>query len=322
MNKYTVIRKRLINKRTMKKINVLHLITNLEIGGAQKVVWDLSKFMDKSKFEVIVASLVNVSNYVPLFEKENIRVEVFDLKKNPVSFLKIYNEIASLIEREKVDIVHAQLYHSAFITTFLKIRFPNIKFVFTSQCWNIESKAREFFIKLTKSFRDTDIIFSKSMQTPIYKEDAIIIPNFIEIDAYEKEVAKFPVFTFLNLGRLHEQKNQHALIEPTKKLKQKGYKFQILIGGVGHLKDSLEEAIVENDLSDYIKLIGHASDIPTICNQAHCFLMPSSWEGLPLAMLEAGASSLPIISTLVGSIDTILDAVSYTHLTLPTTPYV
>ncbi len=291
----------------MKKIKVMHLITSLEIGGAQKVVWDLSKNLNQAKFDQVVVSLMDITNYVPLFEKENIPVEVFDLRKNPFSFFKILSGMSRLIQKEKIDIIHAQLYHSALITTFLKFKFPHLKFVFTSQNWNIESKAREFFIRNTKGFRDTDIIFSEQMRSPIYKDDAIIIPNFITVDAYDLNVPKFSKFTFLNLGRLGEQKNQKAFIEPVKRLKQKGYSFQVLIAGVGSLEEELKQQIADNDLQEEIKLIGHCSDVPKICNQAHCFAMPSLWEGLPLAMLEAGASELPIISTVVGSIDMVLN---------------
>ena len=56
----------------------------------------------------------------------------------------------------------------------------------------------------------------------------------------------------------------------------------------------------EQDLKDYIKLLGLRNDIPNLLNKSHCLLMPSLWEGLPIVILEAGASRLPVISTPVG----------------------
>ena len=77
--------------------------------------------------------------------------------------------------------------------------------------------------------------------------------------------------------------------------------------GEGDNRPIIEKAIYENQLEDSIKLLGLRRDIPLLCNQAHCLLLPSLWEGLPIALLEAGSSSLPVITTNVGSIPTLID---------------
>ena len=60
-------------------------------------------------------------------------------------------------------------------------------------------------------------------------------------------------------------------------------------------------------MKEYVKLLGLRNDIPELLNQSHCLLMPSLWEGLPIVILEAGASNLPIIATPVGSIPSLLN---------------
>jgi len=96
------------------------------------------------------------------------------------------------------------------------------------------------------------------------------------------------------------------LIEIANDLKDK-YEFEIDIVGDGYLRDELKDLIKKYKLENVVKLLGLRSDIPKLLNQSYCLLMPSLWEGLPIVILEAGAGSLPVISTPVGSIPSLLN---------------
>ena len=85
------------------------------------------------------------------------------------------------------------------------------------------------------------------------------------------------------------------------------FDFELQIVGDGYLKSELQSMIDDFGLNQKVKLLGLRRDIPFLLNKAHCFLMPSFWEGLPIVLLEAGASRLPIISTSVGSIPVLLN---------------
>lgn len=291
----------------MQKIKVLQIINGLPREGAQKVILDLSYYLDKTTFDVTVVSMLPLTEMVPDFEKRKIKVKVLDMQKSLYSFWITFRSLSRFIQAENIQIVHAHLFHSGLMTTLLKIWFPAIKFVFTPHTFNLEAKTREWIVKQTKFLRQTDILFSDEMKNAIYRKDALIIPNGIRVKDYEIPVAKFPIFTFLAIGRLGPEKNHQALIEPIKQLKAKGHKCQLLIAGKGPLKAELQQAINENGLEEEIILLGQRKDIPSLCNQAHCLVHPSLWEGLPIVLLEAGASQLPIIATNVGSIATLVN---------------
>lgn len=294
----------------MTKIKILHLLSSLEVAGAQKVVFDICRLRNRKKFDAIVVGISHQEDMRNVFEEEEIPVEILNTQKTIISVWKSLKKLSSLIKREKIKVVHAHMSHPIFLGVLLKMRHPSLKLIFTSHNFNLGSTLRELFIFLTKGIRNADIIFSKKMFRSIYKKNAVIIPNGIDTTDYHLNIPKFKRFTFVCIGRLAAAKNQLALIKPIKKLLQKGHNFQVFIVGEGKNRAKIEQALAANQLTDHIQLLGLRRDIPQLCNQAHCLLLPSLWEGLPIVLLEAGASSLPIISSKVGSIPSLIDVES------------
>ncbi len=294
------------------RIKILHIITGLPIGGAEKVLLDLSTHLNKDIITPFVIGLNDEIDLIEDFRKQNIWVKPLNMKKNPKGFFIAQKEINKIIKDKEIDIIHAHMFHPlVFAYTAKKIN-PQIKIVFTSHNENIGSYPRELFTHSLKKFRDMDIVFSKEMITNMYKDNSTVIPNGIDIDAFTKEVEKEKKFTFLSVGVLREQKNQPFLAECAKILKDNGHtNFQINIVGSGDasgdLSEDIKEAIRENGVEEYVNMLGARRDIPILLKQSHCFVMPSLFEGLPIALLEAGAASLPIIATPVGAVPSVID---------------
>lgn len=290
----------------MKKINVLQLITGLGMGGAEKVVYDLAYYSDKTKFNNSVISLSKRVERLQEFLNGKINTKVLNKDNTLLDLIQMITEIHLFIKENKIDVIHAHMSHPMIIATILKIFNPRIQIVTTSHNIDIESKFRELFLYIFKFLRFKDIIFSKDILMYFYKKDYEIIPNGIDFNNYNLHVEKNKRFTFISIGRLETVKNHKLLIEVANNLKD-NYDFELQIVGEGYLKGDLEKMIDKYKLNDVVKLLGLRRDIPLLLNQAHCFLMPSLWEGLPIVLLEAGASRLPIISTSVGSIPILLN---------------
>jgi len=294
----------------MKKIKILQLITGLPIGGAEKVLLDLCTHLDQNKMDIFVIGLNNEDHLKNDFEMKGISTKILHMKKTLKSFIKTYHILTLFIQKHEIDIIHAHMFHPLVFAYLLKIKRHNLKIVFTSHSENIGGKFRNFFTYLLKDFRDIDIIFSKEMLNRIYKKDAIIIANGINISSFKTTLKKNPVFTFLSIGILRPGKNQAFLASCAKYLKDKGYVFQIEIVGSGDESGDTSEEI-KNEINKYsvedkVKMLGSRRDIPQLLQAAHCFVLPSHFEGLPITLLEAGAAGLPILSTPVGAIPSIL----------------
>lgn len=101
----------------------------------------------------------------------------------------------------------------------------------------------------------------------------------------------------VNMGRLSEQKNQKLLIEAFSKIAAKYPENNLLIYGIGELKDELDTLIKEKGLEGRVILKGLTNDAQGVLSKAKAFVLSSDYEGMPNALMEALAVGVPSIST-------------------------
>ena len=104
----------------------------------------------------------------------------------------------------------------------------------------------------------------------------------------------------VHVGRFSEQKNHLCIIEALSKL-PKG-RFRIDFWGEGELLQSVKESSVHYCLDDYVFFNGTTDDIYSKLSDSDIFVLPSKWEGIPMSMIEAMGTGLPIIASEVGGI--------------------
>jgi glycosyltransferase involved in cell wall biosynthesis len=115
---------------------------------------------------------------------------------------------------------------------------------------------------------------------------------------YEKQNGEFVIG---NAGRLTDQKGQKYLVAMSKILKAEGLNFKILIAGEGELKEPLQRLINEHGMQDYVKLLGHVSDMPAFFNSLDVFVFTSLYEGSANTLIETLQFGVPTIAWDVSS---------------------
>jgi len=293
-----------------KKIDLLHLITGLGVGGAERVVLDLSRNSDKNRYQTSVISMSKQDGMLNIFKENNIDVNVLNMNGSAGDLFKIVSAVNRHVKKQNIKLIHAHMTDAMVVSVMVKMLNPKLKLVFTSHNITFGSKVRTLAIKLLKSFRDRDILFSKDQLSSIYKKNYEMIPNGIDISRYKLDLKRDNRFTFITVGRLEKQKNHLKLLKSAVELRDKKLDFQILIVGEGKepiQKRKIEEFIADNGLENYVQLLGVRFDIPELISKADCFVLSSAWEGLPIVLLESAATKTPIISTPVGSIPSLID---------------
>ena len=97
------------------------------------------------------------------------------------------------------------------------------------------------------------------------------------------------------VGRLMPVKNHTFAIKIAEELNRRGEKFYLFIAGTGDLKEQLQQQIADANLEQRVRLLGSCADIPDLLLAMDLYLMPSLFEGLPVALIEAQAAGLPCL---------------------------
>lgn len=108
------------------------------------------------------------------------------------------------------------------------------------------------------------------------------------------------------VGRLHPQKGHLDLLPVLRDLAREGLDFECLFAGEGELRTEIEAQIDRLGLVGRVRLLGLRKDIGSFLASIDVFVMPSRWEGLPMALLEAMASGAVCVCTRVGSIPSVV----------------
>lgn len=109
-------------------------------------------------------------------------------------------------------------------------------------------------------------------------------------------------FTLIHVACFRPQKNHRNLVEGfAKALKENKY-LRLLLVGDGELYGEIKNSIEQQNLDSKITLLGNRSDVVNLLYDADCFILPSNYEGMPISMIEAMGSAMPIIATAVGSV--------------------
>jgi glycosyltransferase involved in cell wall biosynthesis len=120
--------------------------------------------------------------------------------------------------------------------------------------------------------------------------------------------------TAVMVGRLAPPKDPVMLLEAWRRVPGN---HRLILVGDGPLRVDVETAIRREALRDRVEVLPPTTDIPALMRTAHVFVMSSRWEGLPLAIIEAMMSGLPVVATKVGGVPEIVSE-NETGLLVPT----
>lgn len=133
-------------------------------------------------------------------------------------------------------------------------------------------------------------------------------PNWTSRNKIRQELGLYEDDLFLlSVGRLVFEKGHEFLIEAMASVVRSGQNVIAGICGAGPLRDQLEKQIRRHALEKYVKLLGQWEDVSELLSAADIFVLPSRWEGLPMALLEAMMAGLPVIATRVEGVEEVVE---------------
>lgn len=307
---------------------VLHLITTMPVGGAENLILTTMRLLDPEQFSSVLCCIQAQGPLGLEAEQSGFKVVTLNRMKQKQFDSQAVTDIEEVIRREQVDIVHCHLYHAALYGRLAAKRagVPSIVTVH-----NIYSKPK-WHRRLLNWWlaRHTAKIIAVSHPVGndvlhhdhIDKQRLVVIPNGIDLSPMhhmlDSGTAKERLGLSANdpiigcIGRLEPQKGHHFLLEALSLLrKERGDSPHLIIVGEGSQRHRICDIIASENLQDRVHLLGSRRDIPEILAAFDIFVLPSLWEGLPLALLEAMAAGVPVIASAVGGIGEVLNHGEY-----------
>ena len=294
-------------------INVIHIIPTLNVGGAEKLVTDICKNLDKTRFSVNIVTLFEMHDPILLKELNDNNVNIISLDKKIGFDFSIIFKLYGIFKKYKPDIINTHLYVIPYVIlpAFLRKIKVKVHTVHSIASREISSKFKRKIIKMAyKYFGFIPIGISDYVKKSIVEEYKLknskveCIYNGIDTNKFtliDKYIHNNQII-FINVGRMNENKNQILLIEAFKLVKEKIQNSKLYIVGDGELRNKIEEKIIALDLQSDVVLRGKIEDINNELNQASVFVLSSDFEGLPLSVLEAMSCGLPIVTTDAGGV--------------------
>lgn len=255
--------------------------------------------------------------HTPISERIEVSgINIHYLGKKPGLDLSIKSKLKKLFEQEKPDAVHAHL-------NAMKYAAPAAKAAKVGKCiytvHSIAGKDAEGIFR-----RINDYFFKHSMAYPVALTSTVkesvskvygiceckipIVFNGIDLTKciQKRDYVLGERIELLHIGSFSPVKNHAGMLLAFKKVRER-YPNAILrfIGG-GALIDEVKHIAGELELSDSVIFEGTQSNVYPYLNAADLFVFPSHYEGMPMTLIEAMGSALPIVATEVGGIPDML----------------
>ena len=322
-----------------KNKRILQIIPNMEIGGAERTVLEITSFLKDTNFSSLV--LTSGGKLIDDLEKANIEVIKLKIdKKNPYSIIKNFFLFIKIFREKKINLVHVRSRAPAWSAIFAakKLGIP----VLTT--WHGHVSNSSFIKKIYNSIMlKGDAVIANSIYTAenisklygINKSKIDIIPRGVDVNNFKKsdinshEIAKikenWKIFDkekviILLPARLTKWKGHEVAIEAINLLKGESFFKNIVCLFAGEQKNSekyihnLNRLISSYSLEKKIRLIGKVENMPLAYHASDVILSPSiEPEPFGRIPIEAQASGKIIISCDAGAVkDTIKSGKNFT----------
>lgn len=288
------------------KIKIIYIINSFVLGGAEKMLLNLCRGLDKEKFDISVCSVTGGGVLANEFEKNNIKVKIF--KKQGKVGLGVILQIYRFLKEEKPQIVHTHLFSADFWGKVAAI-FAGVPVIITTEhSVNLDEKWLKQKIKWLLSFFTYKIVAVSNgvreyyvSKVKINENKFIVIYNGVDLNTFVfkgyKPVDLAQKINAIIVARLKAVKGHTYLLEAMPMIIKKYPNFILNIVGGGDLEDELKNQVKKMRLENNVIFWGEHSDVEKIFANMDLFILPSLWEGLGIVLLEAQATGLPVLSS-------------------------
>lgn len=284
-------------------MRVLQVITGLNMGGAERLLLQLAEALDSTRFDTRIVSLTSELGALSSSGVDRAKVTALDFRRQRLRSLR---DLAKLIDAYEPQVIHAHMFHALLaVAMALPLTRSKPALCFTGHR-TVHAPFRRAFLRLSKRLRAADIVFSKDVLSAVDARHTVVIPNGVEMEDPPSRRRSWggERRRLISVGRLIDIKGCLELVRAYAAARLDN--TELVFVGTGPLAAPIESLARELGVAEHVKLPGFSDNVRVHLRDAHVFVMHSRQEGMPIALLEAGAEGLPAIATPVGSIPSLL----------------
>ena len=304
-------------------MKALVLCQHLNVGGAEELILGMTRQLPAVGVE---PGVVAISRRGPIAEEiARAGVSVHDLPgqpgpRDPAAFARLVR----LLRRERPDVVHTFLLNATLYGRLAAIiaRIPVVlaaeQNVYRDKRWRharFEQLLAAATFRVVACCRTVGDYYARQVGVP--RRKIAVVYNAVRFGPEPTGADRTAARTALGLpghalvlgtlGRLTEQKGHSVLLRAAADLARRFPQLALIVAGEGPLRSRLETEAEQLGIGDRVRFLGLRRDRATLFAAMDAFVLPSRWEGLSLALVEAMGVARPVVATSVGGNPEVVD---------------
>lgn len=334
-------------------MRVCLLINSLGHGGAETLLLRLVRNAAPEEVTFTVCYLGGSDDLAPEFEAEGVRVVSFGASTDPPQFdPTAIPAMVRFFRNEEFDVLHAHLpYAQALGRVVARLFGPGAVVTTKHTLPGNHHPVERLADSLTRPLDDASVAVSTGVEAAYRGEASMYDPpvdgrwctifNGIDAESFNHLVRTADTAeiedrwsvgngpesaggrddpVFLNVGRYVPQKAQSDLVAAMSKVTKTLPDARLFLVGWGELAEQLDRQIREAGLTENVFLTGRSENVHRYYAVADAFVLPSTYEGLPMTLLEAMAAELPVIASDIPGVADVMAAGETGELVAPNAP--
>lgn len=303
-------------------MKIVHVITGLGLGGAERMLSELVKVTSNNGDDVVVVSLLDLGVFGESIASCGVKIHTLNMK-SVLGLLGARVRLKKILDLEAPDVIHAWMYHAALLLSWTRPKLPMIWGIHHS----LESPKREklflqivIFLLKKLSRKPEKIVYCSNTSKHqherygFHESSSLTVPNGFDIESYRpyennskvlRSQLKIPSGAFVvgHIGRYHPMKDHRNFIAAAAKLLEKDQNIHFVLAGPSVDQDNKElvEVVDEFGVQENVHLLGPRSDVVQLYGLFDILSTSSSYgEAFPMVLGEAMACGCPCVATDVG----------------------
>lgn len=297
----------------MDKIKILQYTGTMNMGGAETLLMNLYRNMNRNKYEFHFVThskkkcyyydeIIKLGGKIIYIDHPTIK----NFKKYSQDFKKIiknngpYNAIHS----------HVQLFNGIVLREAKRNEIPNIiSHAHLNGDYSRKTIKRIIYKNFSKYLINNSATYRISCSNDSGKylygnREFKLLNNAIDINKFKYEYSNTLIEELglkkdnkiiTHIGSFKEAKNHNFIIEVFRELVNKDNRYELVLVGKGNLEEIIKKKVIEYGIEKKVHFLGLRDDIPQILKSTDIFFMPSILEGLPVVLVEAQAAGVSCV---------------------------